>query len=98
MSFMDLIQPERWRKKRMIPEKRRPSHLAGTSFRRICRIIGIAFALMAAPDLGNPDLGSIGGGLPMLVKSVLGETAGSLFLCIVIFASLCAPLPFSPEQ
>jgi len=33
-----------------------------------------------------PDLGNIGGGLPMLVKSVLGETTGRLFLCIVIFA------------
>jgi urea carboxylase system permease len=46
----------------------------------------LLFALMAAPDLGNPDLGNISGGLPTLVKSVLGETAGSLFLCIVIFA------------
>src|SRR5678816_2038292 len=44
------------------------------------------FALMAAPDLGMPALGNIAGGLPMLVKSVLGETTGRLFLCIVIFA------------
>jgi len=49
-------------------------------------LLVLLFALMAAPDLGNPDLGNISGGLPMLVKSVLGETAGSLFLCIVIFA------------
>lgn len=49
-------------------------------------LLVLLFALMAAPDLGNPDLGNIRGGLPMLVKSVLGETAGSLFLCIVIFA------------
>jgi urea carboxylase system permease len=49
-------------------------------------LLVLLFALMAAPDLGNPDLGNISGGLPMLVKSVLGKTAGSLFLCIVIFA------------
>jgi urea carboxylase system permease len=49
-------------------------------------LLVLLFALMAAPDLGSPDLGSIRGGLPMLVKSVLGETAGRLFLCIVIFA------------
>lgn len=49
-------------------------------------LLVLLFALMAAPDLGMPELGSISGGLPMLVKSVLGETMGSLFLCIVIFA------------
>jgi urea carboxylase system permease len=49
-------------------------------------LLVLLFALMAAPDLGNPDLGNISGGLPMLVKSVLGGTTGSLFLCVVIFA------------
>lgn len=49
-------------------------------------LLVLLFALMAAPDLGMPDLGNINGGLPMLVKSVLGETVGILFLCIVIFA------------
>ncbi len=53
-------------------------------------LLVLLFALMAVPDLANPDLGNIRGGLPMLVKSVLGETTGSLFLCIVIFAiSVC---------
>jgi urea carboxylase system permease len=52
----------------------------------ISGLLVLLFALMAAPDLNSPDLGSIRGGLPMLVKSVLGETTGSLFLCIVIFA------------
>lgn len=46
----------------------------------------LLFALMAATDLGNPGLGSISGGLPMLVKSVLGETPGILFLWVVILA------------
>src|SRR6185295_11945754 len=48
--------------------------------------------LMAAPDLSKPDLGNISGGLPMLVKSILGDTTGSLFLCIVIFAIIVCTL------
>src|SRR6201990_883231 len=49
-------------------------------------LLVLLFALMAVPDLAMQDLGSIRGGLPLLVKSVLGETTGKLFLCIVIFA------------
>lgn len=49
-------------------------------------LLVLLLALMAVPDFGMPDLGNIRGGLPMLVKSVLGETTGVLFLCIVIFA------------
>jgi urea carboxylase system permease len=53
-------------------------------------LLVLLFALMAAPDLGAPGLRDIRGGLPMLVKSVLGDTTGKLFLCIVIFAiSVC---------
>ena len=52
----------------------------------VAGLLVLLFALMAAPDLGLPDLGNIQGGLPMLVKSVLGETAGKIFLSIVIFA------------
>ena len=55
-------------------------------------LLVLLFALMAAPDLNAPDLGNIRGGLPMLVKSVLGETTGSLFLCIVIFAIIVCTL------
>ncbi len=55
-------------------------------------LLVLLFALMAAPDLGTPELGNIRGGLPMLVKSVLGETTGSLFLCIVIFAIVVCTL------
>jgi urea carboxylase system permease len=55
-------------------------------------LLVLLFALMAAPDLANPALGNIQGGLPMLVKSVLGETAGRLFLCIVIFAIIVCTL------
>src|SRR5688572_9603174 len=55
-------------------------------------LLVLLFALMAAPDLGMPELGNISGGLPMLVKSVLGETTGKLFLCIVIFAIIVCAL------
>jgi urea carboxylase system permease len=55
-------------------------------------LLVLLFALMAVPDPGMPDLGNIHGGLPMLVKSVLGETTGSLFLCIVIFAIVVCTL------
>src|SRR4029078_11677583 len=58
----------------------------------IAGLLVLLVALMAAPDLGNPNLGNIQGGLPMLVKSVLGETAGKLFLCIVIFAIIVCTL------
>jgi urea carboxylase system permease len=57
----------------------------------VAGLLVLLFALMAVPDLNMPDLGSIRGGLPMLVKSVLGNTTGRLFLCIVIFAiTVCA--------
>jgi amino acid transporter len=49
-------------------------------------LLVLLFALMAVPDLSSPNLGNISGGMPMLVKTVLGETMGILFLCIVIFA------------
>lgn len=58
----------------------------------ISGLLVLLLALMAAPDLGMPALGNISGGLPMLVKSVLGETAGRLFLCIVIFAIIVCTL------
>ncbi|MEO5602357.1 MAG: amino acid permease [Cyclobacteriaceae bacterium] len=55
-------------------------------------LLVLLFALMAVPDLSTPDLGNMRGGLPMLVKSVLGETTGILFLCIVIFAIIVCTL------
>lgn len=55
-------------------------------------LLVLLFALMAVPDLGMPDLGDMRGGLPMLVKSVLGDTTGRLFLCIVIFAIIVCTL------
>lgn len=58
----------------------------------VAGLLVLLFALMAVPDFGMPDLGTIRGGLPMLIKSVLGETTGRLFLCIVIFAIIVCTL------
>src|SRR4029077_3997634 len=44
----------------------------------------LLFALMAAPDLHNPDVAS--GGLPYIVKDVLGNTLGDIFLWDVVVA------------
>jgi urea carboxylase system permease len=55
-------------------------------------LLVLLFALMAVPDQDMKDLGNIRGGLPLLVKSVLGETTGRLFLCIVIFAIVVCTL------
>ena len=44
----------------------------------------LLFALMAAPDLHNPDVAS--GGLPYIVKSVLGDTLGDILLWDVVVA------------
>jgi urea carboxylase system permease len=46
----------------------------------------IGFGLLAVSDPGRPELGRITGGLPFLVKDVLGEALGRLLLVAVIFA------------
>lgn len=46
----------------------------------------LLFALMAAPSLRDPKLASEAGGLPHLVKQVLGKKLGLVFLLDVVFA------------
>jgi urea carboxylase system permease len=47
-------------------------------------------ALLAAPDLNDPKLGSADGGLQYIVLSVLGGPFGKAFLvCIVVAVSVC---------
>jgi len=46
----------------------------------------IAFGLMAAVDLSDPALGRLSGGLPLVVKDVLGPRLGRVFLGEVVFA------------
>jgi urea carboxylase system permease len=46
----------------------------------------IAAAILAVGDPSRPELGRIAGGLPMVVKDVLGPGLGTLFLIEVVFA------------
>ena len=46
----------------------------------------ILFGILAVSDPGLPELGTISGGLPFLVRNVLGEKLGVLLLVEVIFA------------
>jgi urea carboxylase system permease len=43
-------------------------------------------AIRAAPDLRDPALSHVGGGLPHVVKLALGSALGSPFLLVVVFA------------
>ena len=44
------------------------------------------FGILAVSDPGLPELGRINGGLPFLVKDVLGANLGTLLLVEVVFA------------
>jgi urea carboxylase system permease len=46
----------------------------------------ILFGILAVGDPASPELGRITGGLPFLVKDVLGPDLGALFLADVVFA------------
>jgi amino acid transporter len=46
----------------------------------------LLFSLMAMVDPADPRLGEDSGGLPFLVKEVLGEHVGTILLCDVVFA------------
>jgi len=46
----------------------------------------ILAALMAAPDLSDPDLGRLGGGMASIIKEALGSGWGRLLLCDVALA------------
>jgi len=49
-------------------------------------LLVLLFTLRAAPDLRDPMLASADGGLPHVVKLVLGARLGRIFLCDVAFA------------
>jgi urea carboxylase system permease len=49
-------------------------------------------ALRAAPDLTDPALGRLGGGLPHVVKGALGAALGSPFLVVMAFAIIVCTL------
>jgi urea carboxylase system permease len=49
------------------------------------------FALMAVKDINLPEIALASGGLPYIVKNVLGDSLGNVFLCDVIMAiTACA--------
>jgi urea carboxylase system permease len=52
----------------------------------ISGLLILLFALRAAPDLHDPILASPDGGMPHVVKSVLGPGLGRILLCDVAFA------------
>ncbi len=49
-------------------------------------------AMMAAPSIGAPELGLATGGLPAIVKGVLGDAVGRTFLVVVVFAIVVCTL------
>ena len=58
----------------------------------ISGLLVLLFALMAAPVEAYGYLGNASGGLPMLIKSVLGNGPGRLFLVVVLFAIIVCTL------
>ncbi|WP_433654274.1 APC family permease [Nocardia sp. CA-128927] len=51
----------------------------------------LAFAVMAAPDLDDPKIGSSSGGLQYIVEQVMWGPLGTIFLCcIVIAVTVCS--------
>jgi urea carboxylase system permease len=74
------------------PRKKVPRAILQALTAAACLGAGLLlFALMAAPDLGDAQLGKETGGLPLIVSSSLGPGLGNLFLWNVIFAiTVCA--------
>ncbi|KAA8889050.1 amino acid permease [Nocardia colli] len=51
----------------------------------------LAFAVMAAPDLDDPQIGSSSGGLQYIVEQVMWGPLGTIFLCcIVVAVTVCS--------
>src|SRR5579863_1908440 len=51
----------------------------------------LVFAIMAAPDLRDPQIGSSSGGLQYIVEQVMWGPLGKLFLvCIVVAVTVCS--------
>ena len=75
------------------PRKRAPrAILQALATAGIAGLLVLLLSLMAVEDLFAAELGSAKGGLPLLIKTVLGEPLGKLFLCDVIFAIVVCAL------
>ena len=78
-------------------ETSNPRRRAPRAILRALAAAGVAGALLivsgilAMPDPADPAMGQVSGGLPMVMKSVLGPRLGTVFLIEVVFAvSVCA--------
>ena len=75
------------------PRRRAPrAILQALAAAGIAGLLVLLLSLMAVQDLSSPELASAKGGLPLLIKTVLGEPLGKLFLCDVIFAIMVCAL------
>ena len=75
------------------PRKRAPrAILQALAAAGIAGLLVLLLSLMAVDDLFATEWGSAKGGLPLLIKTVLGEPLGKLFLCDVIFAIIVCAL------
>src|SRR4029079_7477304 len=74
------------------PRKKVPrAILQALSAAGIMGLLVMLFALMAVKDINSPEIAIASGGLPYIVKNVLGETLGNIFLINVIMAiTACA--------
>jgi urea carboxylase system permease len=52
----------------------------------------VLMALRAAPNLREPALSTVGGGLPYVVTAVLGPTLGAAFVAVMVFAIIVCTL------
>jgi urea carboxylase system permease len=73
------------------PRRRAPrAILQALTAAGVAGLLVLLFSLMAAPELDDPRLGEEG--LPFLVKEVLGEPLGRVFLADVVFAIIVCTL------
>lgn len=75
------------------PRRRAPrailGALASVALIGACLIVG---TLCAAPSIDDPALGTLSGGMPMVVKQVLGDRFGGLLLCDIALAVIVCTL------
>lgn len=69
------------------PRKRAPrAILQAIAAAAFLGMLLLVFAVMSARNLADPKLGDVGGGLPYLIKDVLGEPLGIVFILASVVA------------
>jgi urea carboxylase system permease len=75
------------------PRRRAPRAILGSlAAVGLAGALLILGALLAAPDLRDPDLGRLGGGMATIIQGALGSTWGKLLLADVVLAILVCTL------